>query len=79
MTSKKSKIKGFKQLIKDFYLFIKNIFIFFEVKKKTDSKNLIATKTNLGKLMTLSQCVDCDSKKLRLINNKKNPKKLVGF
>ena len=29
--------------------------------------------------MTLSQCVDCDSKKLRLINNKKKTQKTGGF
>ena len=39
----------------------------FELYKKNNNKNPKATKANKGKLMSLSKCASCDSKKLRFI------------
>ena len=45
-------------------------------RSKTDSKNVI-TKTNKGKLIILSECSSCDTKKSRFMM-KQEPNELLG-
>ena len=76
---KKSKIWRLKQSIKDFGLFIKLLSYCLKCRKNADSKNLKVATTKKTKIMLLSKCVVCDSKKSRFIKEQEASGLLSSF
>ena len=55
-----------RQFIEDFNLLMKQTYCL-KGRKNTESKNLKVVKTNIGKIVLLSNCTVCNSKKSRSI------------